>query len=195
MDDLIEIQYVGRKPRKKDTVAGTGIIWHGRGDVQLVPRAVAQRLCDYPDIWRRTLPMARGSGTAGLMGVEPSGGEPYPQGPSLPGVVEGDGDGDQTTEVDGGGVVEGDVASGAEAAPGAPGGEGDGGEGENSVPTPLHARLVDVIRSLPPEGFTEAGRPRKSTVVAILGEDVSVADIAAAWDDVQRETSPQAEAE
>lgn len=186
MDDLIEIQYVGRKPRKKDTVAGTGIIWHGRGDVQLVPRAVAQRLCDYPDIWRRTLPMARGSGTAGLMGVAPV------VGPAPPGAVEGDGD--QTTEVDGGGVVEGGVASGAEEDPGATGGEG-GGEDENSVPTPLHARLVDVIRNLPPEGFTEAGRPRKSTVVAILGEDVSVADIAAAWDDVQRETSPQVGAE
>lgn len=186
MDDLIEIQYVGRKPRKKDTVAGTGIIWHGRGDVQLVPRAVAQRLCDYPDIWRRALPMAHGSGAGGLMGVDaaavpaPDYTEIPPQGPAAPGQNESPAPGAE-------------IAAQPTDVP-CPQGEAETGPDEVvDVPTPMHARLVDVIRNLPPDGFTEAGRPRKSSVVAILGEDVSVADIASAWDDVQAVKAAQEE--
>lgn len=70
-DDLIEVEYVGTKPRKVDTVAGTRTTWRGTGDVQLVPRGIAQQLFDYPDVWVR--PRAKPVAQAGLADV-PAGG-------------------------------------------------------------------------------------------------------------------------
>ena len=47
------IEYVGKKPRKPDNVAGTGIVWHGPGDVQEVPDpAACARLLRHTDVWR-----------------------------------------------------------------------------------------------------------------------------------------------
>lgn len=46
-----ELVYVGRKPVKKDTVAGTGIIWAGYGDAQEVPHAAAVKMLQHPDVW------------------------------------------------------------------------------------------------------------------------------------------------
>ena len=55
-DDLVPVEYVGTKPRKVDTIAGTKTTWRGKGDVQLVSRGIAQQLFDYPDIWARPGP-------------------------------------------------------------------------------------------------------------------------------------------
>lgn len=45
------IAYIGKKPVKRDTVAGTGIIWGGFGDVQEVPHKAAVKLLQHPDVW------------------------------------------------------------------------------------------------------------------------------------------------
>lgn len=47
----MKIKYVGKKPTRKDTVAGTGIVWLGAGDVQDVPDDKASILLAHPDIW------------------------------------------------------------------------------------------------------------------------------------------------
>lgn len=49
----MQIEYVGTKPSRTDTVAGTGIVWNGQGDVKDVPDAVAGKLLYHTDIWRR----------------------------------------------------------------------------------------------------------------------------------------------
>lgn len=51
---LVPVEYIGKKRRKTDTVTGSGFIWNGQGDVQLVPIAIAQRLLEprYAEIWR-----------------------------------------------------------------------------------------------------------------------------------------------
>lgn len=49
------IQYIGNKPRKKDTVAGTGTIWSGPGDVQLVEHGPAVKLLEHPDVWQEAI--------------------------------------------------------------------------------------------------------------------------------------------
>jgi hypothetical protein len=46
------IRYVGNKPAKKDNVAGTGLVWAGKGDVKPVPAAAAAALLRFPDVWR-----------------------------------------------------------------------------------------------------------------------------------------------
>lgn len=46
------IQYVGKKLRKRDTVAGTGTIWSGNGDVQRVEHGAAVKLLEHPDVWQ-----------------------------------------------------------------------------------------------------------------------------------------------
>ncbi len=48
---MAKIKYVGIKPSRKDTVAGTGIVWTGNGDVQDVPDIAVPRLLRHPDIW------------------------------------------------------------------------------------------------------------------------------------------------
>jgi hypothetical protein len=49
---MAKIQYVGLKEARADTVAGTGIVWHGQGDVREVPDLAVSRLLRHPDIWR-----------------------------------------------------------------------------------------------------------------------------------------------
>lgn len=48
---MIEVMYLGHKPSKLDTVAGTGIVWDGHGDVKPVPDAAASVLLRFRDVW------------------------------------------------------------------------------------------------------------------------------------------------
>ncbi|WP_070988472.1 hypothetical protein [Halofilum ochraceum] len=43
------IQYIGRKPRKRDTLYQTGVVWAGYGDIQPVAADVAPRLLSHTD--------------------------------------------------------------------------------------------------------------------------------------------------
>ena len=61
------IKYVGSKPRKQDTVAGTGIWWLGNGDVQDVPDKAVARLLMHPDVWA----LAEVAADAGLGAMAP----------------------------------------------------------------------------------------------------------------------------
>lgn len=45
------IRYVGKKDRKEDNVAQTGVVWEGKGDVQPVPDNAVPKLLMHPDIW------------------------------------------------------------------------------------------------------------------------------------------------
>lgn len=45
-----KIQYVGKKPSRPDTVAGTGLIWTP-GQVHAVEEDAALKLLKHPDIW------------------------------------------------------------------------------------------------------------------------------------------------
>ncbi|SDZ94604.1 hypothetical protein [Marinobacterium iners] len=47
----VKVFYIGDKPVKKDTVAGTNHVWRGFGSYRLVLEAAAQRLCDFPTVW------------------------------------------------------------------------------------------------------------------------------------------------
>ena len=54
MSEVNKVQlmvYVGKKPFKSDTVAGTGIVWAGFGDVQEVPHKPAVIMMRHPDVW------------------------------------------------------------------------------------------------------------------------------------------------
>lgn len=46
-----KIEYVGKKQVKKDTVAGTNIVWNGPGDVQDVPNKAVALLLAHTDSW------------------------------------------------------------------------------------------------------------------------------------------------
>lgn len=48
--NLIGIKYVGKKPSRADTVAGTDFVWK-QGQIHGVPVQIAQKLVKYPDIW------------------------------------------------------------------------------------------------------------------------------------------------
>lgn len=48
----MKIQYIGKKPEgRKDTVAGTGLVWSEPGDVLDVDPRAAKLLLKHPDIW------------------------------------------------------------------------------------------------------------------------------------------------
>ncbi|MGE8688622.1 MAG: hypothetical protein ACN6PJ_15880 [Achromobacter sp.] len=50
-NNLIPILYVGKKERKVDTVAGTGLVWQ-RGEIHYLPPLIAAQLTRYADVWR-----------------------------------------------------------------------------------------------------------------------------------------------
>ena len=48
----VNIQYVGAKAQRDDSIAGTGLVWR-RGEVLPVPQAAAVKLLAHPDVWAR----------------------------------------------------------------------------------------------------------------------------------------------
>ena len=48
----MRIEYVGTKAQRADTVAGTGLVWIGAGDIHEVADDAAAKLLKHPDIWR-----------------------------------------------------------------------------------------------------------------------------------------------
>lgn len=48
----VKVEYVGKKEQRADTVAGTGLVWYGAGDVHDVPVEAALKLSRHPDVWR-----------------------------------------------------------------------------------------------------------------------------------------------
>lgn len=51
MSQEIEIFYIGKKNAKRDTVAGTKLVWRGHGSSMLVSRVAAQQLLNFPTVW------------------------------------------------------------------------------------------------------------------------------------------------
>ena len=47
-----EIQYIGRKPVKSDTIARSGLFWPHRGAVLEVPEGLARQFLQHPLVWR-----------------------------------------------------------------------------------------------------------------------------------------------
>lgn len=47
----VNIAYIGNKTQKRDTVAYTGAIWSGFGDVQVVDARAASLLLKHPTVW------------------------------------------------------------------------------------------------------------------------------------------------
>ncbi|WP_339898277.1 hypothetical protein [uncultured Gilvimarinus sp.] len=45
------VTYIGRKPSKRDTVAGSAYVWAGYGDTHEVPYSIATRLLRHKDVW------------------------------------------------------------------------------------------------------------------------------------------------
>jgi hypothetical protein len=68
----IALQYIGKKPRQTDTVAKTGIVWNGPGDVQRVPILEVSKFLAHPMVWAVHAP------GAGLERIKPADGDPVP---------------------------------------------------------------------------------------------------------------------
>lgn len=49
---IVFVEYVGKKPKRTDSIAGTGVVWSGAGDVQPVPAAAWEKLSRHKDVWR-----------------------------------------------------------------------------------------------------------------------------------------------
>ena len=47
----VEVAYIGAKPTKTDTVANTGVVWEGFGDVQTVDARAASLLLKFKTVW------------------------------------------------------------------------------------------------------------------------------------------------
>lgn len=87
----VRVQYIGEKPLKEDNVAGTGVVWHGKGDVQTVPGAAWPRLAVHTAVWQ--LFNGEDSGTSRTLATAPTPGPvpaPTPaQAPSDTGILYG----------------------------------------------------------------------------------------------------------
>jgi hypothetical protein len=56
MTQEIAVEYVGCKPSETDHLYGTGIVWVGKGDVQMVPAAAWSRMQKHKDVWCEAAP-------------------------------------------------------------------------------------------------------------------------------------------
>ena len=65
----ILVRYVGLKPSSTDAVAGTGLTWHGQGDVLPVPAAAWEKLKNHPDVWELVDSSAEPVSVAGTLGA------------------------------------------------------------------------------------------------------------------------------
>ncbi len=89
-----KIEYIGKKALKKDTVAGTNIVWNGPGDVQDVPNKAVAMLLAHTDSWA----LASGSKAPEGDGKNPEGdGSKAPEGDGK----NPEGDGSKAPEGDG----------------------------------------------------------------------------------------------
>ncbi len=91
---MIEIQYIGNKKLKRDTVAGTGMVWRP-GQVLPVDDKAAVQLLQFPSIWAEPVAEEEVSENQGdLLAPEP---EPEPEPEPGPGP-EPEPEPDQKTE-------------------------------------------------------------------------------------------------
>lgn len=60
------VEYIGRKPKQTDTVAGTGTIWIGAGDVQEVSDEAWAAMAKHPFVWRLAEKQQEPAVTGGL---------------------------------------------------------------------------------------------------------------------------------
>ena len=60
------VEYIGRKPKQTDTVAGTGTIWIGAGDVQPVSDEAWAAMAKHPFVWRLAEKQQEPAVTGGL---------------------------------------------------------------------------------------------------------------------------------
>lgn len=49
--DVVAVKFIGRTNQRRDNIRGTGTVWKGPGDVQLVNRVDAKVLAKYSDTW------------------------------------------------------------------------------------------------------------------------------------------------
>jgi hypothetical protein len=55
--DIVQVEHIGTRERRADTMSGEGTVWHGQGDVKPVSRrAWEKHLSRYPDLWRLAEP-------------------------------------------------------------------------------------------------------------------------------------------
>lgn len=54
---MAKIRYVGKADREIDSKAGTGVVWHGHGDVQTVPDWAVDKLIRFKDMWELAVPL------------------------------------------------------------------------------------------------------------------------------------------
>jgi hypothetical protein len=80
--DTVQVEHIGTRERRADTMSGEGAVWHGQGDVKSVSRkAWVNHLSRYPDLWRLVAtapapapaPTAPGLASVAAAGQPPSG--------------------------------------------------------------------------------------------------------------------------
>lgn len=82
INKTVRVEYIGKKDTRVDTVAGTGVVWYGTGDVQTVPAEAWPRMSRHADVWRLAEEQdSDESQAAGLMGTDKM--------PSLVDIAEG----------------------------------------------------------------------------------------------------------
>lgn len=73
---MLKVKYVGLKDKETDCVAGTGITWTGKGDVQEVPDKAWDIMARHPDVWELVAEEAPAEAAMGLADAKPV--EPAP---------------------------------------------------------------------------------------------------------------------
>ena len=168
--ETLNIEYIGEKPTKRDTVCHSGIMWVGKGDVQPVPRNIAAKLLRHIDVWR----LAKGDVVVPQTPVVP---DPEAATDLTPlGEKLGMGNTPLTT---GEPFESGEGDKGDEKA------EGKSDEGGEKTTDPVS--LEDILRSLPrdEEHISQRGKPIIAKVRELAGDDsITVEQVRQAWGEV-----------
>lgn len=151
----VKVRYIGTKPVKRDTVAGSLAAWYGQNSVAEVSEEVAVKLFQFPTVWQ----------PADMPVIERPTLEPVPvQDPEKPETIGAEQEGDNF-----GDEGEGDAGEG-----------GAGAEAGEVTPEEIAVILPQLDKDT---DFTEAGRPMVGRVRAYFeGREVTIQALKAAWE-------------
>lgn len=180
---LVDIVYVGSKSYKEDNICKSGAVWFGYGDVQKIERKFVPPLLKHPDVWMLKAEFdVRFKSASTLASAIPTADSGF-TGENEPGIAL------QQFQI----LQEAHNLENAVSAIYVPSEEKPEGEPKiESVipPTEVPVATIEDIKGAivlmqgekgNEEYWTDTGRPKVAGVRGLIGKDVSVKDLSAAW--------------
>jgi len=181
-DRYVAVRYIGKKPKKADTVLNRRVSWAGHGDVQWVPEKDAAIYIQFPDIWALApdveVPAGGIGGLSTLKAAVPGAPSDLHSQSPLPSKLNRAPDGPYETDPKVAAMTDSISSYAASAV------------AENLTVEAAVAKLTRLMKAcakLKPDDFAPDGKPKIAALVKVLGAGVSRQERDVAWHMLQQQ--------